>query len=122
MERLKAGLRKTGFSIATVFTGTRIDDALYEDLEAALLMADAGVNATQYLLDDLKGRVKAAKATTDIAERTRLYKEAQQIIKQQVPMTPIAHSTVYQPMRKNVEDFKISPFGLNSFYGVSITK
>ena len=38
-----------------------------------------------------------------------LYKEAQQIIKQQVPLTPIAHSTVFQPMRKNVEDFKISP-------------
>ena len=37
-------------------------------------------------------------------------------------MTPIAHSTVYLPMRKNVEDFKISPFGLNSFYGVSVGK
>ena len=41
LGRLKAGLRKTGASIATVFTGTRIDDALYEDLEGALLMADA---------------------------------------------------------------------------------
>ena len=66
--------------------------------------------------------VKAAKATTDVAERTKLYQQAQQLLKSQVPMTPIAHSTVYQPMRKNVEDFKISPFGLNSFYGVSITK
>ena len=37
-------------------------------------------------------------------------------------MTPIAHSTVYQPMRKNVEGFKISPFALNSFYGVSVSK
>ena len=63
LDRLRNGLRRTGNSITTVFTGTRIDDALYEDLEAALLMADAGVNATQYLLDDLKGRVKAAKAT-----------------------------------------------------------
>jgi fused signal recognition particle receptor len=27
------GLRKTGSSIAAVFTGTRIDEALYEDLE-----------------------------------------------------------------------------------------
>ena len=58
LDKLKNGLRKTGSSIATVFTGTRIDDALYEDLESALLMADTGVRATQYLLDDLKRRVK----------------------------------------------------------------
>ena len=36
MERLKTGLRKTGSSIATVFTGTQINDALYEELEDAL--------------------------------------------------------------------------------------
>ena len=63
LDRLKSGLRKTGSSIATVFTGTRIDDALYEELEDALLMADTGVKATQFLLDDLKRRVKEAKAT-----------------------------------------------------------
>jgi fused signal recognition particle receptor len=63
IDRLRQGLRKTGSSIAQVFTGTRIDDALYEDLESALLMADAGVAATQYLLDDLKRRVKDSKAT-----------------------------------------------------------
>ena len=54
LDRLKAGLRKTGSSIATVFTGTQIDDALYEELEEALLMADTGVKATQHLLEDLK--------------------------------------------------------------------
>jgi fused signal recognition particle receptor len=63
MDKLKAGLRKTGHSIATVFTGTQIDDALYEELEAALLMSDAGVAATNHLLADLKRRVKEAKAT-----------------------------------------------------------
>jgi fused signal recognition particle receptor len=63
MERLKSGLRKTGSSIATVFTGTRIDDELYEELETALLMADTGVKATEHLLEDLKRRVKDSKAT-----------------------------------------------------------
>ncbi len=58
MARLGQGLRRTGQSISTVFSGTQIDDALYEELEAALLMADAGVQATQYLLSDLKRRVK----------------------------------------------------------------
>ncbi|WP_077033249.1 signal recognition particle-docking protein FtsY [Pelomonas sp. KK5] len=63
MDKLRAGLRKTGSSIAQVFTGTQIDDALYEELEAALLMADAGVKATEFLLEDLKRRVKDSKAT-----------------------------------------------------------
>jgi fused signal recognition particle receptor len=72
LSKLKAGLRKTGSSIATVFTGTRIDDALYEELETALLMADTGVKATEYLLNDLKTRVKAAKATEPLAVKALL--------------------------------------------------
>ena len=66
MERLKSGLRKTGSSITTVFTGTRIDDELYEELETALLMADTGVKATEHLLQDLKRRVKDSKATEPV--------------------------------------------------------
>ncbi|MFN9727762.1 signal recognition particle-docking protein FtsY [Acidovorax sp.] len=67
LDRLASGLRKTGTSITTVFTGTRIDDALYEELEEALLMADTGVKATTHLLADLKRRVKEAKATDPAA-------------------------------------------------------
>ncbi|MBB6577355.1 fused signal recognition particle receptor [Comamonas odontotermitis] len=67
MTRLKSGLRKTGSSIATVFTGTKIDEQLYEELEEALLMADTGVKATQHLLDDLKQRVKDSKTTDPAA-------------------------------------------------------
>ncbi len=63
MDKLRSGLRKTGSGIAQVFTGTRIDEALYEDLESALLMADAGVQATEFLLKDLKWRVKEARVT-----------------------------------------------------------
>ena len=61
LDKLKAGLRKTGSSIATVFTGTQIDDNLYEELETALLLADTGVKATEHLLQDLKRRVKDSK-------------------------------------------------------------
>ncbi len=72
LDRLKAGLRKTGSSLTTVFTGTRIDDALYEELEAALLMADTGVAATTHLLDDLKRRVKDTKTTEPAAVKALL--------------------------------------------------
>jgi len=72
VERLRGGLRKTGSSITQVFTGTKIDEALYEELEAALLMADAGVKATEFLLADLKRRVKEAKANDPAAVKALL--------------------------------------------------
>ncbi len=72
LNRLKSGLRRTGSGIATVFTGTRIDEDLYEELEAALLMADSGVSATQHLLTDLRRRVKEAKATEPAAVKALL--------------------------------------------------
>ena len=67
LDRLRGGLRKTGSAITQVFTGVKIDEALYEELETALLMADAGVKATEHLLADLRRRVKEAKATEPAA-------------------------------------------------------
>ncbi|MGI4779537.1 MAG: signal recognition particle-docking protein FtsY [Janthinobacterium lividum] len=58
LDKLKTGLRKTGTGIQAVFLNAQIDDALYEELETALLMADTGVKATEFLLDDLRHRVK----------------------------------------------------------------
>jgi fused signal recognition particle receptor len=81
LDRLKNGLRKTGSSIAQVFTGTRIDDALYEELEAALLMADAGVAATEHLLADLKQRVKDTKATDPSAVKSLLADAIAELLK-----------------------------------------
>ncbi len=72
MQRLRQGLRKTSGGIAQVFTGVRIDEDLYEELETALLLADTGLPATEYLLDDLRRRVKAAKATEPTAVRALL--------------------------------------------------
>lgn len=61
--RLKQGLTRTreqfGRKVANLFgSGGKIDDALYEELETILLTSDVGVAATQYLLDDLRLRVK----------------------------------------------------------------
>ncbi|MFM7847277.1 MAG: signal recognition particle-docking protein FtsY [Rubrivivax sp.] len=72
LQRLRAGLRKTGQGIAQVFTGARLDDALYEDLEAALLMADAGLPATQHLLARLKRQVRETRATDPAAAKALL--------------------------------------------------
>ena len=74
-DKLKTGLRKTGTGIQAVFVNAQIDDALYEELESALLMADTGVKATEFLLDDLRGRVKRQMAT-DASQVKRLLADA----------------------------------------------
>lgn len=63
LAQLKSSLGKTSSNLTTLFTGTKIDGELYEELEAALLMADAGVNATRTLLNALKQKVKDDKLT-----------------------------------------------------------
>jgi len=63
VQKLKSGLSRTSSNLSTLFTGTRIDEDLYDELESALLMADAGVAATTQLLDALKARVKQDKLT-----------------------------------------------------------
>ena len=57
--RLKAGLARTRQALGGALLGHgRIDGALYAELEAALLFADCGVEATRSLLDDLRGRAR----------------------------------------------------------------
>ena len=81
VDKLSAGLRKTGSSISGVFTGARIDDALYEELESALLMADTGVKATQHLLDEVKRRVKDSGATHPVQVRNLLIEALTKLLK-----------------------------------------
>ena len=64
LGKLKVGLGKTAAGIASVFGGARIDEALFEDLESALLMADAGVSATTHLITELRRLAKESKAET----------------------------------------------------------
>lgn len=61
-ERLKQGLAKTrtqlGNQLSGIFGGGKIDAEVYEDLESILLTSDVGISATEFLLDDIKNRVK----------------------------------------------------------------
>ncbi|MBC7007970.1 signal recognition particle-docking protein FtsY [Pseudoalteromonas sp. BZK2] len=64
--RLKKGLLKTrvniGSGFASIFSGKKIDDDLFEELETQLLTADLGVDTTMKLIDNL----------TDAADRKQL--------------------------------------------------
>ena len=72
LDKLKAGLGKTANSISGVFGGSQINEALFEDLESALLMADAGVAATETLIADLRRKVAASGITHPIALKNAL--------------------------------------------------
>ncbi|WP_029525868.1 signal recognition particle-docking protein FtsY [Polaromonas glacialis] len=80
-SKLQQGLRKTGSSISTVFTGSQIDEQLYEDLETALLMADTGVSATEHLLADVRRRVKEGGMTHPVAVRNALIESITVLLK-----------------------------------------
>jgi len=58
MARLRQGMSKTRSNLAGLFSGGKIDENLFEELETALLVSDAGVDATQRLLTELRARVK----------------------------------------------------------------
>jgi len=75
LSRLRGGLRKTGQQIGHVFTAGRIDEALYEELESALLMSDAGVKATTHLLKQVRERVKRERTNDAAAVKSLLIDE-----------------------------------------------
>ena len=83
-ERLKAGLSRTRDTLNTplteLFSRTKIDDELLEDLETTLLMADCGVEATHWLLAELKAAVKREKLETPAQLRSALAKSLQTLL------------------------------------------
>ncbi|WP_435103384.1 signal recognition particle-docking protein FtsY [Arhodomonas sp. AD133] len=75
LKRLRAGLRKTGDGLSSLFLGRKsIDDDLLEELETQLLMADVGVEATQRIIDDLTARLRR-KELADAAALHRALRE-----------------------------------------------
>ena len=61
VARLKQGLTKSrdkmAKSLAGVFGGGQIDEDLYEELETVLITSDMGMEATEYLMKDVRDRV-----------------------------------------------------------------
>lgn len=78
-ERLKKGLSKTrsqlGKQLTGLFSGGKIDEDVYEELETILLTSDVGVTATQALLEDIRNRVKR-QSLDDTSQLKAALKEA----------------------------------------------
>ena len=117
LKRSKAGEHET------VLLGWTGDNGDPDNFLSALLGCDAvkgGSNRARWCDKDFDDLIVKAKATTDMAERTKLYEQAQVVFKREAPWATIAHSVVFKPISNKVVDFKIDPFGGHIFYGVDL--
>ena len=79
-----------------------------------------GSNVAKFCYQPFEDLVKKAKVVSNLTERTKLYEKAQVVFKEQAPWFTIAHAVQLAPVRKEVIDFKLSPFGRHTFYGVDM--
>ncbi len=88
---------------------------------SSILSCSAIVNKTNRTFwcnpefDDL---IKQAQETTDIAKKKKLYFQAQEIIRDELPLLPIASGTSILASNKSVKNLYIKPTGGISFSGV----
>ena len=84
--------------------------------------AVGGNNRAQWCNEEFDALVKKAKETSDPAERTKLYEEAQLVFKREAPWATLDHSLSIVPMRKEVTGFVQSPLGDFTFENVDIAE
>jgi dipeptide transport system substrate-binding protein len=88
-----------------------------------VLLGCAGVgntNRAQWCHKPYDDLIVQARRVNDQAERAKMYQEAQKIFKEEAPWVTVAHSIVFKPVRQEVVDFRIDPFGGHIFYGVDL--
>ena len=107
-----------------VLLGWTGDNGDPDNFLAVLLGCDGvgGSNRAQWCYQPFEDLIQKAKVTSDMAERTKLYEEAQVAFKEQAPWATIAHSVVFMPVRKEVTGYKVHPLGGHIFYGVDIAE
>ena len=117
LERSNNGEHQT---LLLGWTGDNGDPDNFLQVLLSCAAAEAGANRARWCNEDFSNLLTEAKRTTDIQKRTELYEQAQVIFKEEAPWVTIAHSVVFMPVRAEVKDYKIDPFGAHIFYGVDI--
>ncbi len=119
LDRSKAADRD-----GAVLLGWTGDNGDPDNFLAVLLGCDGVTrsNRAQWCYKPFEDLVQKAKSESDVAERTRLYEEAQVVFKEQAPWATIAHSVVFMPTRPEVKGYKVHPLGGHIFYGVDLAE
>jgi dipeptide transport system substrate-binding protein len=79
-----------------------------------------GQNISKWCNKEYDDLLTKARTLSDIKERTKMYERMQVIEKEEAPDFKLAHSIVFETMRKEVEGYKQSPFGAHHFNGVDL--
>ncbi|MFO0997785.1 MAG: ABC transporter substrate-binding protein [Alphaproteobacteria bacterium] len=116
-KRMQQGEHITG---QLGWTGDNGDPDNFFFLLGCAAARPGGQNLSKWCNKEFDDRLNKAKTLSDIKQRTKLYEEMQVIAKEEAPWVTIAHSVVYEPVRKEVQGWKISPFGRHEFYGVDV--
>lgn len=82
--------------------------------------AKDGSNYSHWCYPPFEELIQLARTTDGRDKRIELYKQAQAVIRDQVPELIIAHSTVYEPVRTSVEGYVVDPLGKHHFENVII--
>jgi len=117
LKRSKNGEHQT---LLLGWTGDNGDPDNFLNVLLGCAAAQDGTNRARWCHKPFDDIVNQAKKIPDVSKRTELYKQAQVIFKEEAPWYTVAHSVVYKPVRKEVVDFKIHPFGGHIFYGVDL--
>ncbi|MFZ4284828.1 ABC transporter substrate-binding protein [Variovorax sp. HJSM1_2] len=118
-KRMQAGEHQMGMLGWTGDNGDP-DNFMYTLLGCASAQSASGSNIAKFCYKPFEDLVLKAKTVSSQKERAALYEKAQVIFKEQAPWFTIAHAVQLKPVRKEVIDFKLSPFGRHVFYGVDI--
>lgn len=102
------------------WTGDNGDPDNFFFLRGCAAARPGGQNLTKWCNKEYTEKLDKARASADVAERTKLYQEMQVIEHDEAPDMKIAHSIVFEAMRKEVTGFKQSPLGSHEFQGVDV--
>jgi dipeptide transport system substrate-binding protein len=103
------------------WTGDNGDpDNFFVPLASCAAAKAGGGSASKWCNQDFEALIQKAVTTINQAERSKLYEQAQVIMHEEAPFDLIAHSVVFLPMRKDVVNFKMSPFGRIQFDSVDL--
>ncbi len=117
LQRMRKGEDPTGMM---GWTGDNGDPDNFFGTLLSCASKEQGSNYAKFCYAPFDKLIREAVQSNDHEKRVELYKQAQVIFKEQAPWITIAHSTMYEPVRKEVKNYVINPFGLHPFYGVDL--
>ncbi|WP_269932475.1 ABC transporter substrate-binding protein [Aminobacter sp. HY435] len=105
--------------------GGSSDNGDPDNMLSYLLSCDGvkgGSNRSRWCDQDFEKLLQQARVTADPEKRAELYRQAQAILKTEVPLAPIGHSVVSIPVRNSVTNYVLDPFGRQNFAAVDIAE